>query len=336
MKSKLLLIALSITSFAFAQSPVQSYYGTNGVSFTIVGNTINHAAAGANATWNFTGLTSIGESIDTDALPNGSELASFPGTTQKVVTTSTYDNNTTDTFTIFSKLVGGVLSFTAIDNGDVVLNYNTNNAAIGSFPLSYGYSNTDNVSGNYDNGSYAGTFSGSITTSVDAWGTLTVSGAGFTPFSGAVTRLKTTQTLSLNYGAFPNVGTVTETTYCYYPTTGFAPGIPAFRTSIMTISVPLLSLNDNITQNEAFLSAPLATNQFVGAQDVLLAPNPVTDILNIQSQDAIRLVSLTDVTGKIVLTASGSSIDVAHLQKGVYFANIQTDSGSTVKKFIKK
>ena len=92
-----------------------------------------------------------------------------------------------------------------------------------------------------------------------------------------------------------------------------------------------------MTQNEAFSMVLLGTKPFEWSNNVSIAPNPVDDVLNIQSSTPIQSVTLTDVTGKIVLKENASAnIAVGHLQKGMYFATIQTDSGSTVKKFIKK
>jgi len=50
MKTKLLLAFSLISVAASAQQAVQSYYGTNGVTFSIVANSgaINHTPTGAN------------------------------------------------------------------------------------------------------------------------------------------------------------------------------------------------------------------------------------------------------------------------------------------------
>jgi len=341
MKTKLLLAFSLFSLIGFAQAPVASYYGTNNVVFAIVAPTgVNHTPSGANANWNFSNLAILGESADTQTLPTAGEISTFPGTTAVVTTQSYYDDNTSATFKLYSKAPSNALSLTGMDNDELMLNYNTNNALLGTFPLSFGYNNTDNVAGNYDNGAYAGTFSGTINTTVDAWGTLNVAGTNINAFNGAVTRLKTVQNLSLNYGAFPNVGTVTVTTYSYYGTNLIPVGIPRFRSTVTTVNVPLLSINQTVTQNEAFAAILLGTYQPQQNLDALaIAPNPVENTLNIESDaQKIQSVTLTDVTGKIILTdrSQSKSIEVGHLQKGIYFATIATDLGSTVKKFIKK
>jgi hypothetical protein len=340
MKTKLLL-ALFLPLIGFAQASISSYYGTNGIQFSILNPTgISHTPTGANTSWNFTNLSEIGESIDTETTPTASELSDFPGTTNVVKTTSSIDGVASE-FNIYSKHPGNVLSLTGIQNTGLLLNYITNNATLGLFPMEYGFANTDNIAGNYDNGDYAGTFTGTITTNVNAWGTLTIAGtADITPFSGAVTRLKTVQNISLNYGIFSNIGTAVVTTYSYYGTT-LPTGIPHFRTTITNINVPLLNINQTLAQHEAFKGAPLKTtaSQLL-ANQIVIAPNPVQNILNLKSANNQEILSVvvTDLLGKTVINVSHQSndIDVSHLQKGIYFAKIETDLGSSVKKFIKK
>lgn len=341
MNTKLLLLSIFTFASAAAQAPVASYYGTNDATFSIVDNTgVNHAQSGANTNWHFVGLNSIGTSVDTESVPTAGEIADFPGTTAVVTTNSSYDDATTATFKVYSKSPSNALSITGIDNEELLLKYNTNNALLGTFPLNYGYSFSDNVGGNYDNGEYAGTFSGTIVTSVDAWGALSIGGLNINPFAGQVTRLKTLQNLSINYGIFTNVGTITVTTYSYYDATMFPVGVPRFRSTITTVNVPLLSINQTVTQNEAFLSVLLGTeHQTFTADAIAITPNPVAGALSIQSNSQkIQSIILTDMAGKIILTdrSKSNSIDVGHLRQGVYFARIETDRGTTVKKFVKK
>lgn len=340
MKTKLLFLSLIATALVQAQGPVPSYYGTNDAVFSVVtGNAINHNASGANATWNFSNMGVIGQSVDTERATTTSENSSFPTSTKVVITASDYLDGTSAEFKIFSKAPANALSITGIDNGGLLLNYNTNNALLGTFPLNYGYTNTDNIAGSYDNGEYSGTFTGTLVTSVDAWGTLNTGGTGQTAYSGAVTRLKTVQNISLNYGIFNGVGTVVVTTYSYYPTTGnsLPVGIPRFRSTTTSVNVPLLSINQTLSQNESFLALLLANEGFAkAAQDVVLAPNPVDQTLNVNTSAHIQNISVTDALGKIVLHATEAQTDVSALTPGVYFATITTDAGSTTKKFIKK
>ena len=340
MKTKL-LIAFFLPFIGWAQAPVSSYYGTDGVIFSILDPVgISHTASGANTNWTFNALSEIGTSVDIQTTPTASEISDFPGTTTVVKTSSTVDGVESE-FNIYSKYPGSVLSLTGIQNSGLLLNYSTNNATLGLFPMEYGFANTDNIAGNYDNGEYAGTFTGTINTTVDAWGTLTMAGStDITSFSGQVTRLKTVQNISLNYGIFSGIGTAIVTTYSYYGNT-LPVGIPHLRTTLTSISVPLLSINQTLAQNEAFKEAPLQRiNSQLLANQISIAPNPVMDQLNLYSDTMPQLISVTiaDVLGKTVISdfSKSNTIAVGHLQKGIYFATIATESGSIVKKFIKQ
>lgn len=71
-------------------------------------------------------------------------------------------------------------------------------------------------------------------------------------------------------------------------------------------------------------------------------PNPVSDVITISNDASILLtdVRVTDVNGRTVKTIDAKNvselqINVADLTSGVYFLNINSDSGSTVKKIVK-
>lgn len=71
-----------------------------------------------------------------------------------------------------------------------------------------------------------------------------------------------------------------------------------------------------------------------------LIPNPVGDVLNIHlnQYEKIRAITLTDMSGRTVLTVNDNltSVSVSNLQVGMYIANITTDSGIYTNKFLKK
>lgn len=334
MKTKLLSIISFIGFTGFAQSPVISFTPNAGSPFALytVENAINQSPEGANAVWNFTGFAALGTSNYSNSVPTSGEISTFPGSTGRLRHVENVDAETTVT-DIFFKSVANDVSITGFSADGLVINYGSNNAHIGTYPLEYGYNNTDQVSGNYDYDTYSGTFSGTITTSVDAYGTLSTNINA--PNPQAVTRMKTTQNLSMNYGPFNNVGTFTQTIWDYF-TAGSAD--PALRVTTTSISIPLLSINENTTLAE-MLATPLATSAWQ-AQVSLVAPNPVENIMNIRTanQEKIKLVVVADVTGKIVLNenSGNTGIDISQLQKGVYVVTIETETGISTKKIVKK
>jgi hypothetical protein len=83
-------------------------------------------------------------------------------------------------------------------------------------------------------------------------------------------------------------------------------------------------------------------NETFEASKFAIYPNPTNNVLNITNSDNILLseVTITDMNGRIVKTVNATNltevqINVADLTTGIYFMNINTDSGKAVKKFIK-
>ena len=75
-------------------------------------------------------------------------------------------------------------------------------------------------------------------------------------------------------------------------------------------------------------------------QKIVLFPNPVEDRITVKLPDNHSAISysILDFTGKKVfqINASNPSINVQHLEKGIYFLKVNSESGDYVSKFIKK
>lgn len=80
----------------------------------------------------------------------------------------------------------------------------------------------------------------------------------------------------------------------------------------------------------------VSENQLSG---IKLYPNPVSDILYIQSKSQnVNHATIFSVTGQKVMTQAetANGIDVTSLAKGIYFLEIISDKGRRVEKFIKE
>ncbi|MCX8532282.1 T9SS-dependent choice-of-anchor J family protein [Chryseobacterium luquanense] len=85
------------------------------------------------------------------------------------------------------------------------------------------------------------------------------------------------------------------------------------------------------------LDAQLAVNEAAKKNSGLKAyPNPVSDILNINSDSKIKSVKIYDLSGKNVLETEKSSINVSGLTSGTYIVTAQTENGIQSSKIIKK
>src|SRR5690606_22449964 len=74
-------------------------------------------------------------------------------------------------------------------------------------------------------------------------------------------------------------------------------------------------------------------------ENFTMYPNPVTDVLNIQSKNGLNAneIKISDMTGKVVkVQKDATSINVSNLSAGTYLIDITTNEGKATSKFIKK
>ncbi|MDX1278138.1 T9SS type A sorting domain-containing protein [Oceanihabitans sediminis] len=335
MKIKLLYLICLASSLSFAQS-ISTFNSVNMSTYAAINPAVivDDNPSGVNAIWNFTNLSSSTATTDTYASPSATETTNYPGTT--LVYTNTV-HTTSTTSKIYMKEALGVLSLTGASSADLELNYVTDNAVIGAFPLSYGYTNSDPVAGTFTSPSASGTFTGVIISSVDAYGTLNMNDIGAGAYSGMVTRLNTVQALQLNIFPFGNVGTATQTTNNYYDNNN---GNLVFRKSVVNISVPLLSMNETTTVSESLLTNLLRTDSIIAEEKAFnIFPNPVIDTFSIHTSTpvVIESISVSDINGRQLLHEKGNitSLNISPLPTGMYFIRLQTKAGSISKKIIK-
>lgn len=328
MNLKLLLLLVFFSTLSYAQVPISTYFtgATDPSVYDIVTSSVplDQTASGANLVWDFNQLTKVGESIDYISSPTASEITTYPKSTTIVANA---------TSKIYYSKAANALSITTLKNNDLELNYITNNATIGNFPLNYGYSNTDTTAGTFIYGMYLGTFTGTITTSFDSYGILN-NGTS----EKDVSRLKTVQNISFNYGILTNVGTAIQTTYNYYDATNGSNSL-VFRNTTLTVNVPLLGINQTINQIERFNTILLGTNDnTLQSSSIQIIPNPIEDVLNFTTNLKINSINISDIHGRVILESNviKNVINIAHLQRGVYFVTFNTDKGSQVRKIIKK
>ncbi|BEG99325.1 T9SS type A sorting domain-containing protein [Bacteroides sedimenti] len=65
-------------------------------------------------------------------------------------------------------------------------------------------------------------------------------------------------------------------------------------------------------------------------------PNPVTEVLNINTENSIKQVLIYDITGRLVIRDNQSSVPVKGLPSGNYFVKVTTNVGDTVVRIIKR
>lgn len=105
-------------------------------------------------------------------------------------------------------------------------------------------------------------------------------------------------------------------------------------------AIVVVSFNSNGKLVEKVITVNVTSNLGTGdfkKVKMAIYPNPVSEILNIQTEDEILAATVYDSTGKTINTSAHSNqINVSNLTKGLYIINIVTDKATYVQKFIKK
>ena len=346
MKTKLPLLLLGLfTVAAFAQQQVGTFYTYPSVlaipevaqafdDYALVSSqTIDETQTGENIAWNFNDLQFIANTHTQFRPVTTEETTQYP---QANYVVETYIDGQEDPTRYILSIDDNMLSdfsLAGADMGSYNLVY-TDMGFIGDFPLSYGYTNTDDVAGTFTLETVSGTFTGTATVSVDAYGTLSVN-QGMAD-NLPVARLKAIQLLELSLSGMP-IGTVEQTLYQYYSTNGgdMNPN-PYFRSINMHLTVPALLIDETTQTYESYIGTTAGVQSF-SKSNFAIAPNPVADVLHFEGEAVINSVSITDASGRIVLKSNSSNnIQVSHLSSGIYYVNIEGDNGSQVIKMLKK
>ena len=75
-------------------------------------------------------------------------------------------------------------------------------------------------------------------------------------------------------------------------------------------------------------------NKTIDKDEISLYPNPVSDILYIDTKDIVML-EISNLQGQSIICSDSKEINVSKLSSGIYLIKIYTEKGLTVKKFVK-
>ena len=214
----------------------------------------------------------------------------------------------------------------------------TNTAIIAKYPISFGSTSTDNLSGTFTF-SINGTFSGSITNTADGLGTLNLPmGTTLTD----VVRVKSVQTINFNAAIITGlpptqVATFKQTTYDYYSPLFKFPVISVNYSKLTSVLISSATVTGYASGSSNYLVVGMKENTLNDA-DLVLYPNPMQNSLNIQLSGGISLTStkIYNQLGELVLSGNKNNIGVSSLSTGIYVAEIVTDKGIIRKKIVKE
>jgi len=65
-------------------------------------------------------------------------------------------------------------------------------------------------------------------------------------------------------------------------------------------------------------------------------PNPVNDILQVDSEFEIQKISISSVDGKFIKSCTENSVSISELSTGIYIVQVETTNGLITKRFVKK
>lgn len=106
---------------------------------------------------------------------------------------------------------------------------------------------------------------------------------------------------------------------------------------VMQQSSVYFDYNTPVQTNEAQTAfTALSAPHFEVNNDVLLYPNPATDVVNIETKNTVIQAELYDAQGRLLYSGQSSVLDVSARQAGLYFVKITTEKGSKVLKLVKQ
>jgi hypothetical protein len=275
-------------------------------------------STGAGQTWNFTSLTANTQTHNvtytTAAGTAGYSL--FPGTTLAELKEGTEIG--------YYKSSGSNWEFQGFyDNVGPTTLFLSNSAVMASWPISFGSSSSDALSGTMSSGSFSENWSGTITTTANGSGTVIF------PNGNSLTNcLLVFSDIAITQGTS---GSFKEKIYSFYHGSYKFPVVEiVYETSITGTVV------SNNFSFEATVS-PLITSESdlnEPVSDISIYPNPAGDQLNIFSgSEKVIGIQICDFTGKILIkTNEANCVNVSELSTGLYILTVETSAGKTTKR----
>jgi hypothetical protein len=343
MKQVLFIFLFVLSSKLFSQTLTQSF------NEPIVGDTertypidtsgfttgMPTSITGSNSVWNFTKLI-----ITNSVIPNAyvspsavSSSSSYAGC-NLVLAQGPLNNfyKSTTTPTTQTELLG-------FRTGTLALTF-TNTAIVAKYPISFGSTITDNISGTFVF-TVSGTCSGSLNTVADGLGTLQLpNGLSLSN----VLRIKSVQTLSLSATLSTlipiplQIGTIKQTSYYYFHSSNKFPVLTISYQSLSFLGSATPSITGIVSGNAKILVSNVRENM-INENLIKVYPNPFSSSFNIENNNAIKIESIKvfDAIGHLIFVNSNSKeVDLSTFTKGIYLLEIQTQEGILRKKLIKE
>ncbi len=112
--------------------------------------------------------------------------------------------------------------------------------------------------------------------------------------------------------------------------TGYFEGTADFGTTSLATSGAMDVFIFKIGNGTASVFNETSTNRLT------VFPNPANSILNVQSHEDVKTVSIYNAMGALVQTETRNSFSIEHLSTGVYMVLVKTENETTAMRFVKK
>ncbi len=356
MKKQLLLVALLLTGKAFSQSFTQSNEASVGSSVSMYvcdSLTPNYASTkGSNAVWDFSNLSipdTLKKSLISVVDPKTTKYNSLYSTSDKAIV---FENFLTSYYSSTSNnrsCVGYFFSNSTL--GDVRAVFNSDPEITHTYPFGVNAIQPDNLSGKlYYN--YLGqpvtptpTATGSSLAEVDALGTLKIDANQV--FKNVLRyHIKDSVYATVNIPPFGVLNALLKRDqYEYYDLT--ISNLPIYTYSNLKAFAqlspdPLLNKTIVLSKYKGDKNAkPVdSTNSINETQfsKFSIYPNPAKNILYLLGENTDNVsISILDQSGKTINTYNyTNSLNIEHLEKGIYLFQIKGENGIEVMKFVKE
>jgi len=338
MKKTLLFTALTIGFIGNSQSLTQANEAAIGemqamfVCDSFVDMQEN--VTGSGITWDFTtldaysGQTRDYEILDASTSPFYSDFSTSTKTL-KVASIETFYNSITD------KVSQGFV-YDEPSLGDIKATFETDEANLVVYDMSFGDSFNDTYSGTLDIPSFGQSpLSGEINVIVDGQGTLNLPNG--VSYSNVIRVVSMDSSYSALTSPFPTEVIIERTQYEYYDIA---------NSNLPVLLITNIKLINSIYNDEQTLVLAVDDPmRYVGLNNntdvtFTVSPNPASDQITVTgefSSDAIY--TIIDQSGRKLSNgaiSNGKTIDISSFDNGMYFLNISSNGNSTSKTIVKK
>jgi hypothetical protein len=130
-----------------------------------------------------------------------------------------------------------------------------------------------------------------------------------------------------------------DQTFTFIPNTGFEIDVVTVNGNPVTVTGNTHTVTNIIAHGTIHVTFRAETSILpIEESRITLYPNPVEDVLYIETPEVIRRIEIISQSGQVVKTIDGNvnSINVNSLPPGIYFIRITSDSGVSTQRIVKQ